>query len=134
MGLYLVRIAGVPTDLWSGLRVVFAMALAALAAMFSAFLLSLFILGPIYDSQGIANGAPYQPGDLVLLLVGPHQGKVLPVYQVWDQRSEVRVWIGEPEERRADDVFGYAQVLRVSHPQADPLGPPPATNPAETLA
>lgn len=81
-------------------------------------LLSLFVLGPIYYSQGLENGAPYCPGDRVYLLTGRHRGQIVPVYEVWDERSQVRVELSDAEREAVTDVFGYVEVCRVS-PRAE---------------
>jgi hypothetical protein len=81
-------------------------------------LLSLFVLGPVYYSQGLENGAPYSPGDRVYLLTGRHRGRIVPVYEVWDERSAVRVELSDAEREAVTDVFGYIEVCRVS-PRTD---------------
>lgn len=75
-------------------------------------LLSLFILGPVYYGQGLDNGAPYQPGDQVRLLTGRYRSRVVAVYEVWAERGQVRVDLGDAERSAVKDVFGYVEVCR----------------------
>jgi uncharacterized protein (DUF58 family) len=85
---------------------------------FTAFLLAWFFLGPVYRHRGRVNGAPYKAGDEVQVLVDPHRGRIAVVYEVWADRGQVRVDLGESEKRALKDIFTNTQVLRRSAPAA----------------
>jgi hypothetical protein len=70
-----------------------------------------FVLGPVYESRGRANGAPFKKGDVVQILAGPYKGRITTVYSTW-QRDTVRVVLGPQEEETYRDVFGPASLLR----------------------
>ncbi|MDB6029540.1 MAG: hypothetical protein JWM68_5763 [Verrucomicrobiales bacterium] len=69
-----------------------------LAPIFTCYTSLLFvwvILGPLYQARGRMNGAPFQPGDKVRILVRPNRGRVVPVEVVG--KSAVRYawnWVG----------------------------------------
>ena len=54
-------------------------------------LLAPFVLGPIYHYRAELNGAPFQAGDRVEILVGANRGQVARVVEVWDWRGNLRV-------------------------------------------
>ncbi|WP_020476038.1 hypothetical protein [Zavarzinella formosa] len=83
------------------------------------------ILAPLYHSQGLANGAPYQIGDYVLILTRKHGGRVARVYAIWKERDQVRVDLGEDAKEKCEDVFSYYEILRESNPP-DQDAPPTA--------
>jgi hypothetical protein len=58
------------------------------------------------------NGAPFQPGDRIRILVGPHRDCVVRVYDVWDSRSLVRVELGRSSGRTAEDIYSFTQICR----------------------
>ena len=69
-------------------------------------------LPPVYRWRGVKNGAPYAIGDEVQILAGPHQGRLVRVYEVsWD-RLYVRVELGDQERRQLTDGFSNVQVCR----------------------
>jgi hypothetical protein len=74
----------------------------------------MFFLGPLYHWRAAKNGAPYQVGDTVLILAGAHRDRVARVYEVWSERGQVRVELGEEERRAVTDVFSYVAVCRHS--------------------
>jgi hypothetical protein len=59
-------------------------------------LLGPFVLGPIYHWRAEVNGAPFQPGDRVEILVGANSGRVARGAEVWDWRGSLRVDFTEP--------------------------------------
>jgi len=73
-----------------------------------------FILGPFYVAVGKLNGAPFQPGDQVQILAGPHRDHVFRVYEVWEVRNQVRVDLGEKAVANFSDVFSSNEICRVS--------------------
>lgn len=84
---------------------------------FCLFLLLAFLTSPLwlpfYKLAAKMHGAPYQSGDWVRILRGPHRNRVVRVYEVWSERNEVRVELGEKEREDVKDVFGYLSVRRV---------------------
>lgn len=71
------------------------------------------ILGPLYYDQCLRNGAPYRTGDRVQILSRPHRGRVVTIYEIWDERNQVRVDLGPEAKKRVTDVFAYVEVCRV---------------------
>ena len=58
------------------------------------------------------NGAPFQNGDLIHILVGPHRDRVAHIYDVWPTRNQARVELGEKEKKAVTDVFDYTDICR----------------------
>ena len=81
-------------------------------------LLGPFVLGPIYHWRAEVNGAPFQPGDRVEILVGANRGRVARVAEVWDGRASLQVEFTEPVPRNDKSIFDLTQVLKVA--SADP--------------
>ena len=74
------------------------------------------LLGPLYYSQGLRNGAPYRVGDYVRVVARRQRGQVARVYEVWAERNQVRLELGEVARERVEDVFSYLEVCRESNP------------------
>ena len=72
-----------------------------------------FVLGPLMHWAAERNGAPYSVGDEVLILRGKHRGQVRRVYEVWRERGQVRVQLGESERAAVTDVFWELEVCRI---------------------
>ena len=72
------------------------------------------VIGPLYHLRGRLNGAPYSVGDRVRILAGPYSGRVVRVYEVWSERNQVRVELGDQTKIELADVFSCIQVCRVS--------------------
>jgi len=62
------------------------------------------------------NGAPFQEGDAVRVLAGPHRDRVLEVYTIWHERHQVRAWLDEEHKKDVTDVFNYHEVCREPKP------------------
>ena len=92
-----------------------------------AFFLSLpcasVFLGPIYQLRARLNGAPFHVGDRVRILVGPKRDRVVQIYDVWTERSQVRVRLEAQAMRDVSDVFSFTQICRESAPQANSMKP-----------
>jgi hypothetical protein len=75
------------------------------------------IFPPIYYIRGLANGAPFNEGDVVQILVGPHRGKITTVYSTFSRCEGrfVRVILGPQDEETSEDVFSPSQLLREDH-------------------
>ena len=85
---------------------------APVLACFLSLLVGFFFLGPIYHWRATLNGAPFHVGDRVRILVGPHRDRVVQVYAVWIERSQVCVELDELSKTEAKDVFSFTQVCR----------------------
>jgi hypothetical protein len=81
------------------------------------------ILGPIYRLRGRMNGAPFQVGDKVQILVGPNRGRVVPVDAVWKERGQVCLELGGPREKGVQFAFSYFQVYRALTPKENSSEP-----------
>ncbi|MFP4052741.1 MAG: KOW motif-containing protein [Phycisphaerae bacterium] len=94
--------------------------LAAAAAGFcAAILLGWILLGPVYAERERANGGPFEPGDRVQILAGPHRDKIVHVREKW-QGNQVRVDLGERDDERFTEVFSPWQLLREQGSGSDP--------------
>lgn len=111
--------AAISAGPWNTLLFLAALVLAVLLGFVGSTIATLPILGPMYWAQGLRNGAPYEPGDVVLILVGPHRGTVTGVWDVWPSRNQIRLDLGDEAREKVVDVFCYTEVLRVRRP------PPP---------
>lgn len=70
-----------------------------------------FVLGPIYFHRAQLNGAPFQAGDPVEILVGPNRGRVVRVVEPLNGRGMVKVDFGEqPGLKR--EWFEETQLLK----------------------
>jgi hypothetical protein len=92
----------------------FLLGLAWLLGYLVAGLLGWFIFGPVYHYRAELNGAPFQPGDRVQILVGRDRGRVVRVAEVWDWRGDLRVDLGDLAGRKRRTIFGFAQVIRAT--------------------
>jgi hypothetical protein len=79
---------------------------------FAAIIPGWFLLGPLYYSWGLSNGAPYRVGDTVKVLARRQRGRVARVYEVWAERLQVRLDFGEAAREQVEDVFAYFEVRR----------------------
>ncbi|MFQ5962438.1 MAG: hypothetical protein ACE5MG_13695 [Candidatus Methylomirabilales bacterium] len=86
--------------------------MALLAGFLCALIIAWPIVGIISGLQAELNGAPFHVGDRVRILVGPHRDRVVEVYEVWDERRQVRVELGEVERNQVEDVFSFGSVCR----------------------
>ncbi len=64
-----------------------------------------FILGPIYFHRAKLNGAPFQEGDLVEILVGPNRGRAVRVRESLDGRGTVKVDFGEQASSNRRSIY-----------------------------
>ena len=87
-----------------------------------------FILGPIYHHRAELNGAPFQAGDRVEILVGVNRGRVARVAEVWEWRGDLRVDWGSSEARARRTIFALTQIIKVrdDSPGVPADGPRPA--------
>ena len=81
--------------------------------------LDLILFGSIYAKVERLNGAPFQVGERVRILRGPHRDRVARIYATWDSRRQVRVDLGIDSNLAVTDVFSYTQVSRETKAQPD---------------
>jgi hypothetical protein len=91
--------------------------LAPVLAFFVSLPCGVVVLGPIYSLRAKLNGAPFQAGDRVRILVGPHRDRDVRIYDVWTERSQVRVELDAQTKAEVRDVFSFTQVCRESAAQ-----------------
>lgn len=73
---------------------------------------SFIVLVPLYYLGDRLAGAPFRVGDHVKILVGPHCGRIVEIYDVWDSRRQIRVGLDPESEKDVRDVFSFTQVCR----------------------
>jgi hypothetical protein len=71
-----------------------------------------FILGPIYHHRAELNGAPFLPGDHVTILVGPNEGQVAHVAEVWEWRGDLRIKWEPSAPRKGKTIFQFVEVIK----------------------
>ena len=71
------------------------------------------VLGAMYHDRLRKNGGPFNVGDMVQILAGPHRGRIARVYSLW-QGDTVRVDLGEEEKTKIRDVFCGTKLLKIS--------------------
>ncbi|HKS23326.1 MAG TPA: hypothetical protein VJZ76_11040 [Thermoanaerobaculia bacterium] len=91
---------------------VIGVAAVTLIGLLVGFLTSLVVLPPLYRYRARINGAPFRKGDTVRILRGRHRGTVAEVYEVWHERGQFRVDLGEAARKEVKDVFTATDVLR----------------------
>ena len=69
---------------------------------------------PFFSWAAGRRGAPWNPGDIVRITRGMHKGRITHIHDVWDERGEVRVFLGEMEREEVVDVLNYLSVRRVA--------------------
>ncbi len=79
-----------------------------------------FILGPIHHHRAQLNGAPFQTGDLVQVLVGPYRGRVTRVLEPLDGQGLVKVDLAQQAQRSwksrfwCGNRFEETQLLKIT--------------------
>jgi hypothetical protein len=123
----LVRVYQPIFDIWNRLRLVFFVIIAVLLGFLAALIAGSFLTGffwpllqPLYKARCCKNGAPFQVGDRVQILVGRHKGRAVKVYGGWRDDC-VRVELGEREKEKFKDIFDPIQLLRED---VEPNAPP----------
>jgi len=84
---------------------------ACLGAVLGAFPGGMF-LGIVLQWVERRNGAPFREGDEVVMLSKRCSGRVTRIYEVWAERHQVRVELGEKARKDVTDVFSFADVCR----------------------
>jgi hypothetical protein len=72
----------------------------------------MFVLGPLMHGVARINGSPFEVGDEVMILSGKHAGQIAKIYELWKERGQVRVELGEAERNAVTDVYSETQVCR----------------------
>ncbi len=80
----------------------------AAIAVFSNIILSF----GLFEKIAKINGAPFCEGDMVYIIAGKHKGKTVSVYEIWKDRKQVRVDLGEQAKKDVKDVYSYIEVCR----------------------
>jgi|HubBroStandDraft_1064217.scaffolds.fasta_scaffold143352_3 hypothetical protein len=80
--------------------------------------LSLFpgalLISPLIFLIEHRNGAPFREGDEVIILSKRFRSRITRIYEVWSERHQVRVELGEAERKNVTDVFSYRDVCRTT--------------------
>jgi hypothetical protein len=63
------------------------------------------------------KGGPFQSGEWVYILSGSHRDRIVRIYQLWDERGQVRVDLGEQAKQDFTDVFSCLAICRASEPE-----------------
>lgn len=92
-------------SVWSVIAVILALLLGGILG-------ALFFWPFTFHIIGKLNGAPFHEGDLVRVLIGPYRDRVVRVYDVWKERNQVRVELGEQERKEVTDVFSFVEICR----------------------
>ena len=88
------------------------------AGWLCALLAGAVVFGSIYQCRCSRYGPPFQPGDWVRILAGPHRDRVSRVYSLW-QGDTVRVELGEKEKAEFKDIFSPVQLLKVQDVESE---------------
>jgi hypothetical protein len=72
----------------------------------------LFIWPITFRIARALQGAPFRIGDHVWILVGKHKGTLTRVYEVWNERGQVRVELGADDHEAVTDVFCVVAICR----------------------
>lgn len=72
------------------------------------------ILWGVYWLQIRLNGGPFQAGDRVTVLVGPHAGASATIREVWQNTNTVRVVVDDAAAADGSDIFGHHQLIRAA--------------------
>jgi len=100
------------SDVWSAGQTALASVLAFSLGYIAAIPTAWVLFGPILMDQGVRNGGPFKPGDLVQIISGPHRNRISRVYSTW-QHETLRVDLGVDAKASYSDIFADYQLLRV---------------------
>lgn len=74
--------------------------------------ITLRIFASIQNAIVKSNGEPFEIGDNILILKGSHKGKQADVYELWQERGQIRVNLGDEAANDFSDVFSSIEVMR----------------------
>lgn len=83
-----------------------------LAGLIGLILGCIFIWGVLARFAARIQGWPFKVGDEVVILTGRHKNTVTRIYEIWDERGQVRVDLGEELKISVKDVFCGVEVCR----------------------
>jgi hypothetical protein len=104
-----IRLVGPP---WGCASCFVVVAVTTVIGLLVGLLSSMIVLPPLYRHRARVNGAPFRKGDAVRILCGRHRGTVAEVYEVWLERGQIRVDLGDAARKEVKDVFYLTDVLR----------------------
>ena len=58
------------------------------------------------------QGWPFKVGDEVVILTGRHKNTTTKIYEIWEERGQVRVDLGEELKKEVKDVFCAVEVCK----------------------
>jgi hypothetical protein len=103
--------AGVWKNIYTGIFSVCLILLAGVVGFFVSCIFAFFLI-PLYSLAAKLNGAPFHENDEVQILIGPHKGKIKKIYEIWSERKQVRVNLGEEEKNAVSDVFHFTEIFK----------------------
>lgn len=92
------------TILWVGMG---AIPIGAAGGIVGIILLWGIVLGPVASK---VQGWPFGIGEEVVILTGTRKGTIARVYEIWTERGEVRLELGDNAKRAVDDVYCAVEV------------------------
>ena len=60
------------------------------------------------------QGWPFKAGDEVVILTGKHKNTQAKIYEIWGERGQVRVDLGDNLKQAVKDVFCAVEVCRIT--------------------
>lgn len=58
------------------------------------------------------QGWPFEVGEEIVILTGKHKNTNTKIYEIWEERGQVRVDLGEKQKMEVKDVFCAVEVCR----------------------
>ena len=103
------------SGVWSAIQFIgFVIAGSLLGCLFS-LITTAVILAPLYQVFLHFSGGPPTSGEWVMILAGPHRGRITRVYSS-AQGNSVRLELTDQERERYKDIYQPHEVQRVSEP------------------
>jgi len=94
-------------------RIAIGIVVLVLIAIPLGWILGAIIIWPFaYRICAFVNGAPLIEGDMVQVLVGQFKNQRGAVYEVWRERLEVRINLGNEAKEKVEDVFSFHEVYK----------------------
>jgi hypothetical protein len=93
----------------------------------------IFIWGSLSHVAARIQGWPFKVGEEVVILLGKHKNSVTRIYEIWDERGQVRVDLGKELKESINDVYCAVAVCRPkkrtpNQAAMEPTGVPPAAH------
>jgi hypothetical protein len=89
---------------------------------FLSLLFAVIFVVPFYRIADRINGAPFRIGDHVRILSGPHQGRLVKIYELWESRQQIRVDLDPNARKEVTDIFSYIEVCRDARANEKDIG------------